>query len=111
MKTSEIRFKVELDDENIPEKILWHATDGASQGLEEAKAMSVSVWDHQYRETLRIDLWTKDMPVDDMKKYYIDTLGGLANSLRTSIGDEFMAGETEKLIDKLVRYLQENQGK
>ena len=69
MRVSEIKFNVELDDENIPERIFWKASDGASRGLEEAKAISVSIWDHNYKETLRIDLWGKDMPVHEMKRF------------------------------------------
>ncbi len=111
MKVSEIRFKVELDDDNIPEKIFWNATDGASRGLEESKAVNISVWDHNYRETLRLDLWTKEMPLDEMKRFVIDTIGGMANSIRTSTGDEYMAEEMEKLCDKMVKHLQNEQKK
>ncbi|GAB4335602.1 MAG: gliding motility protein GldC [Flammeovirgaceae bacterium] len=106
MKLSEIKFNVELDDQNIPDKIFWRATDGASQGLEETKAISISVWDHLYKESLRIDLWAKDMPVHELKRFYIDIVGGLANSLRTATGDEFMASEMDKLCSKLVTHLQ-----
>jgi len=111
MKYSEIRLKVELDDDQVPEKIFWHATDGASQGLEEAKAFNLSVWDHNYQETLRIDLWSKDMPIHDMKRFVIDTIGGMANSLKTATGDEFMADEMEKLCDKLVEHVQKERAK
>ena len=109
MKYSEIRLKVELDEENVPEKIFWNATDGASKGLEEAKAFNLSVWDHNYRETLRIDLWSKDMPTDDMKRFMVDSIGGMANSLRSATNDDFMADEMEKLCDKLVAHLQKER--
>ncbi|MEM1134579.1 MAG: gliding motility protein GldC [Bacteroidota bacterium] len=109
MKSSEIRFKIELDDDNFPEKIFWNASDGSSKGLEEAKAITLSIWDHFQKETLRIDLWGKDMPIDEMKRFYIDTIGGLANSLRSSTNDTFMADEMEKLCDKLVKHLQNEQ--
>ena len=109
MKSSEIRFKIELDDKNYPEKIFWNATDGASEGMEESKAITLSIWDHSKKETLRIDLWGKDMPIDEMKRFYIDTIGGLANSIRTATSDEFMANEMEKLCDTLVKHVQEEQ--
>jgi gliding motility-associated protein GldC len=105
MKESEIRFKVELDQENIPEKIFWYATDGASEGLEEAKAITISVWDHVHKETLRIDLWGKEMPVDEMKRFYIDTIGGLANSLRSSTSDLEMADEIDKLCERMLEIM------
>ncbi|TAD95722.1 MAG: gliding motility protein GldC, partial [Bacteroidetes bacterium] len=69
MKQSEIRFNIELDDQNLPDKIFWEATDSPINGLSEAKAINVSMWDHLKKETLRIDLWSKDMQVDEMKRF------------------------------------------
>ena len=60
---STIQLEVELDENRIPEKLHWTAQDGGVKN-EEAKAMMLSVWDSNAQETLRIDLWTKDMPVD-----------------------------------------------
>jgi len=47
------------------------------------------------------------MPVDDMKKFYIDCLGGLAQSILTATGDEFLATETHALCDRLVAHLKQ----
>ena len=105
MKFSEIKFKIELDRNNIPEKILWSASDGPSKGLTEAKSINLSLWDSEKKETLRIDLWSKEMPIDEMKRFYIDTIAGLANSLKSATGDEYMAKEMEKLCDKLAEHL------
>jgi len=71
--TSEIKFVVELDENRVPDKLTWTAQDGGVE-LEEAKAMLLSIWDSNAKETLRIDLWTKDMPVDEMKQFVWDTL-------------------------------------
>jgi hypothetical protein len=67
---SKIELEVELDENRIPEKLKWSAQDGGVNN-EEAKAMLLSVWDHNAQETLRIDLWTKDMPLDQMKAFFI----------------------------------------
>ena len=72
MKESEIKFKVFLDDENIPEKLEWDADEKEKRGYSETKSISVSLWDSEQKNTLRIDLWTKDMPLDEMKRFYID---------------------------------------
>ena len=74
MRESEIKLRVVLDDENIPEKIYWDATDKGSQGEEEAKSISLNIWDHLNKNTMRIDLWSKDMPMDEMKRFYVDCL-------------------------------------
>ncbi len=105
MKRSEIKLIVELDDDQIPEKILWDADEKGADGLSETKSLSLSLWDHQNKNTMRIDLWTKDMPVDEMKRFYIDCLGGLAQSVLNSTGDEFMNQEINTLCDRLVEHV------
>ena len=105
MKESKINFTVQLDKNNVTEKILWDATDKLDQVLTETKSISISLWDHVQKNTLRIDLWAKDMPVDEMKRFYIDCLGGLAQSMLSSTGDELMASETNALCEKLVEHL------
>lgn len=104
-RRNEISFKIDLDANNIPDKIYWEATDKPDPTLSETKSISVALWDDQQKNTLRIDLWTKDMPVLEMKRFYIDCLGGLAQSVLTATGDEHMAGEINTLCERLVEHL------
>ena len=108
MKKSEIKFIVTLDKENIPQKIEWNADDNISDGLLETKSISLSLWDEDKNNTSRIDLWTKKMKTNDMKKFYIDCLGGLSQSILNSTGDEFMSKETNKLCEKLIEHIKNN---
>jgi len=105
MKKSTINFTIELDQQNVPEKILWDATDKPEPGISETKAISISLWDSAEKNTLRIDLWAKDMPVEDMKRFYVDCIGGLAQSALSATGDEFMAREMNALCQRLVGHL------
>ena len=106
MKKSTIHFEVELDQENIPEKITWQASDNPETDQPQVtKSASIALWDHETKQTLRIDIWSKDMPVDEMKKYYIDMIGGLAQSVMNATGDEFMSTEMKKLCDRFVDHL------
>ncbi len=106
MKKSTIQFNIELDSNNVPEKIEWDATEKPESGLSETKAISINLWDHQQKNTMRIDLWAKDMPVEDMKRFYIDCVGGLSQSVLSSTGDEFIANEMNALCDRLAKHLQ-----
>jgi gliding motility-associated protein GldC len=106
MKKSNINFTVQLDQNNIPDKILWDATDKPDAEMTETKAISVALWDERQKNTLRIDLWTKDMPVMEMKRFFIDCIGGLGQTILTSTGDEYMSAETNALCERLVQYLQ-----
>jgi gliding motility-associated protein GldC len=111
MKKSTINFTVHLDANNVPDKILWDATDKPDAEMAETKAISVALWDEKQKNTLRIDLWTKDMPVMEMKRFFIDCIGGLGQTILTSTGDEFMSAETNALCERLVQHLQkENKG-
>ena len=106
-KSSEIKFFVELDKNNVPEKIMWEATDGPADRLQETKAISVCLWDHVQLNTMRIDLWTKEMNVYDMKRFYIEALDGMAEGIQNSTGDDKMANEIRVLCKKLVKHVEE----
>jgi len=111
MKKSEIKFSVELDDKNLPKSIQWDASDKEEDGLETTKSISLNVWDNLNQSTLRIDLWTEDMSVAEMKRFYIDILGGMGQTILNSTGDEFMAEEMKALCDRLVKHVNEENKK
>lgn len=105
MRKSEIKLLVELDENQVPDKIYWDADDKDPAGYQESKSISLSLWDHVAKNTMRIDLWSKDMPVDEMKRFYIDCLGGLAQSALSSTGDEFMSEKMNELCEMLVEHV------
>ncbi len=110
MKKSTINFAISLDQNNVPEKIEWDATDKPENGTSETKSISIALWDHTQHNTLRIDLWSKDMPVEDMKRFHIDCLGGLSQSILSATGDEYMAGEINALCERLVKHIGTQKG-
>lgn len=89
-RKSEIRIGVELDENSIPEHIRWTALD--NNETKAAKAMMLQIWDPEEMNTLRIDLWTKDMPVDHMKRFMYQTMATMADTLQRATGEENMAG-------------------
>ncbi|KPQ10280.1 MAG: gliding motility-associated protein GldC [Algoriphagus marincola HL-49] len=111
MKKSEINFQVNLDDQNLPQEILWSATDKEDEGMESTKSISVNVWDNLNQSTLRIDLWTDEMSIVEMKRFYIDVIGGMAQTILNSTGDEYMSEEMKDLCDRLVRHVNEENAK
>ncbi len=93
MRTSEIKFSVSLDEQNMPVKIEWTATDSGMEGLKEAKAFMLSIWDAKEPGTLRIDLWNKEMMVEEMQRFVYDTINSLATTYANATNDEAMASE------------------
>ncbi len=96
--TSKIELNVELDENRIPEKLKWSAQDGGINN-EEAKAMLLSVWDNKAQEALRIDLWTKDMPVDEMKVFFHQTLTAMSDTFYRATQDEKMTATMKEFCD------------
>jgi gliding motility-associated protein GldC len=88
MKKSEIKFTVDLDEEKIPENISWSATDSGMDGDKPASAIMLSIWDPKDHTSLRIDLWTKKMLVDDMKRFYYENFITMADAYRRSTNDD-----------------------
>ena len=87
---SEINIKVGLDENRVPEELLWSADDGAIENME-SKALLLSVWDSREKDTYKINLWTKEMPVNEMIQFFHQTLVSMADTFETSTGDNKMA--------------------
>lgn len=106
--TSEIKFLVELDENRVPEKLTWSAQDGGVD-LDEAKAIMLNIWDSNAQEALRIDLWTKDMPVDEMKMFFHQTLVAMTDTFQRATGDEKMADTMKDFCDYFAEKLNLNK--
>lgn len=91
-KNSEIKITVGLDENRVPETLVWDASDGGIT-QEPAKAMMMGVWDDRTSECLRIDLWTKDMLMDDMKKMYHQTFVSMADGYERATDDKALADD------------------
>jgi len=95
----EISIEVDLDKESIPEKILWSATDDPGEEKTACRAMILALWDHDRKDTLRLDLWTREMTVDEMKIFFHQTLVTMADTLERSISDERITGDMRDFCD------------
>ena len=103
--TSKIELNVELDENRVPEKIHWTAQDGGRTN-EEAKAMMLAVWDAKTQETLRIDLWTKEMPVDEMKVFFHQTLVAMSDTFYKATQDDKMSATMKDFCDYFAEKLE-----
>jgi gliding motility-associated protein GldC len=99
MKTTEITFKVTVDENNLPHKIEWNAPDSGEAS--ECNSLMIALWDSKENNTLRIDLWTKDMMVDEMKKFYHQNVVTLTDTYLRATGDEATVKRVKKLFTEL----------
>ena len=85
-KTSEIKVQIGLNANNLPIRMKWTATDGNVDN-QEARAMLLSLWDPNEKNTMKIDLWTKDMSVEEMKQFFHQTLLTLSDTFEKATGE------------------------
>lgn len=97
---SEIKFLIELDDNKMPEKIQWQADDADFKGMKESKTMMLSLWDKEDKVTLGIDLWTKEMLVDDMNLHFYQMILKLGDTYRKSTSNPEIAKMFDEFASK-----------
>jgi len=91
MSDSKLTFDLELDENNVPKKITMNSSDKQADNVH-LKSLMIAGWDETTNETLRVDLWTKDMMVNEMFIMYHQTLMSMANTLKKSTGHDKLAG-------------------
>jgi gliding motility-associated protein GldC len=95
MRAREITFKVELDEHNLPSKMTWSASDSRDEPSQ-CKAFLISLWDEREAGCLRIDLWTKEMRVDEMSRLFHQTLATMADTYQRATNNQALAGDLKE---------------
>jgi gliding motility-associated protein GldC len=103
--TSKIEINVGLDENKIPEKLHWTAQDSNVKD-QEAKALILAVWDEKTKDTLRMDLWTKEMQIDEMKQFFHQTLVSMANTFERATNDTKMTATMKDFCDYFAEKLE-----
>jgi gliding motility-associated protein GldC len=80
MNKSTITIEVVTDENKVPDQITWSAADTSAEKGQKAKAILLSLWDGAEKAALRIDLWTKDMMVDEMADFFYQTMMTMADT-------------------------------
>jgi gliding motility-associated protein GldC len=93
-RKSFIKLTIALDAGNIPENIQWEASDDG-QGLHEAKAMLLGLWDKKQSNGISIDLWTKEMTVPEMHIFFYQSF--------LSMSDTITRATQDKALGELIR--------
>lgn len=86
VRTSKIEVSVGLNENNLPIAMKWNASDGGAE-TSAAKAMLLSLWDPNVNNTMKIDLWTKDMSIEEMKQFFHQTLLTMADTFEKATGE------------------------
>jgi len=99
-KKSQIKIDVDLDNQKIPESIKWSSTDNPeNKDVQECKAFILSIFDKEHKDTLRIDLWTKEMQVAEMDRFVYFTLRGIAETYNRATNNTDLANQIGKFSE------------
>ncbi|MFA7273301.1 MAG: gliding motility protein GldC [Crocinitomicaceae bacterium] len=83
---SEIKVQIGMDENKLPVEIRWDAQDGDMKN-QRAKAMFLGMWDGEEKNTMKIDLWTKDMSIEEMKQFFHQTLLSMADTFERATNE------------------------
>jgi gliding motility-associated protein GldC len=109
MSKSTITIGVKMDENRVPESIEWTAYDTSAENAQKAKAFMLSFWDSAEKTALRIDLWTKDMMVDEMADFFYQTIMTMADTYGRATNHADLVEEMKKYAHQFYHKSREKQ--
>ena len=109
MPTSTITIDVHLDDEKVPQQISWNASDSTADEAQKAKAMMIAFWDGADKSALRIDLWTKEMMVDEMADFFYQTIMTMADTYNRATQQTELSNDMKNFAKEFYTKFRESQ--
>ncbi len=98
-RTAEIKLTVDLDNDNLPTRIEWYASEGQENGPATCQSMMLSLWDSEKKTTAAIDLWIKDTTVEDMNLYFYQVIQKMADTYLRATKNADMAKSIREFGD------------
>jgi gliding motility-associated protein GldC len=109
MHKSNISIDVYLDEQKVPEQIKWKASDSNADMEQVAKAMLLAFWDGADKSALRIDLWTKEMMVDEMADFYYQLLMTMADTFNRATNQPELSAEMKEISKDFIQKFKKEQ--
>jgi len=106
---STITVDVFLDKDKVPEQLAWTAN--PNDGPQPAKAMLVSFWDGAEKTALHIDLWTKDMMVDEMADFFYQTVMGMSDTFERATHNHELVHDMKHFAKNFIQKFRDQQAK
>ena len=92
-------FNVEMDENRIPKRIFWTTNEGGQ--LNSAAAMVVNLWDAKEKNSLKMDLWVKDLPVNEMTQFFYQSLMSLSETFERATGNDFIVAKMKTVCKEI----------
>src|SRR5437868_15058756 len=107
MNKSTIQIDVLLDPNKVPEQINWSASDSSAEMMQKAKAMCLAFWDGADKTAMRIDLWTKEMMVDEMADFYYQVFSTMADTFQRATNQKELSADIKKFAVEFYKKFKE----
>ncbi len=100
VQTKAIKINVGLDAKNVPVHMDWDADDQSpDSSAQDCKAILISLFDKEHRDTLKIDLWTTEMQIQEMDRFFYQTMRGLADTYFNATKNHKLANEMRRFVE------------
>jgi gliding motility-associated protein GldC len=109
MQESTITIDVQLDPDKVPSQISWSASGSTVEEPQKAKAMMLAFWDGTDKTAMRIDLWTKEMMVDEMADFFYQTYLTMADTYQRATRNEELVKEMKDFAKNFYNKFREQQ--
>jgi len=104
-RSAEIKLTIDLDDNKLPTRIAWQASEAESPGPTSCQSAMISLWDSETKTTASIDLWTQEMTIDDMNIHVYQVIHKLADTYLRATRDREIADVIHQFGDSLGKTL------
>jgi len=101
MPSNKIILEVITDEKHVPETIRWEAPQIMEKG--ECKSIALALWDGKENNTLRMDVWTKDMTTDEMKKFLLQSIITFCDTYERATSDPALADKIKQFIINIAK--------
>jgi gliding motility-associated protein GldC len=95
----------------MPEAITWSASESSMEEARKARAMILSLWDGTDKTALRIDLWTREMMVDEMADFFFQTMMSMADTYERATKQTELVNDMKRFAREFHAKFQETQMK
>ena len=109
MHQSSIKIDILLDPDKVPETIQWQASDSSAEMVQKAKAMCIAFWDAADKTAMRIDLWTKDMMVDEMGEFFYQMMYTMSDTFLRATKNVEQANEIKAFSEVFIKKFRASQ--
>ncbi|NIP29750.1 MAG: gliding motility protein GldC [Candidatus Dadabacteria bacterium] len=106
-RKAEIKLTIRLGEDDVPEEIKWKATEADLLEDKNCEAMFLSMWDKEEKNSLIIDLWTKNMQVGEMNAHIFYTMMKMADTYQRATNNEELSNKMREFANDFASSVEE----